>query len=196
MQLCLTKWKCFFLFLLLLNSISNAQSKKEIKKYKISSTTETLTEWVAGKEVSRTELSEIYDNNGNVIESTEYNKDGSFKKKESRKYNKSGEITEEVKYSERGTIISKTIYSYNANNDKVTEQTFDVNGKLVEWIKYGYDSLNQKIFELQLDEQGKVLKKSMYTYTKNGLRKEKKTYNGKEELISVKKYMYNSSSED
>jgi len=60
----------------------------------------------------------------------------------------------------------------------------------------GADSMGEKIFELDLDEKGKTITKSMYVYDKNGLRKEKKIYNAKEELIGVKKYTYKTSGDD
>ena len=171
-------------------SSSFSQSRKEIKKYGIRSTESVITEFVGGKEVTHTDSFEKYDNDGNIIEEVEYNKDGTFKKKYTRKYNKAGEITEEVKYDAKGAIVSKVVTAYNESNDKVNEQTYDGTGKLVEWFKYGYNDLGEKTFELSLDEKGKTIRKSLYVYDKNGLRKERKTFNGRDELIAVKKYNY------
>ncbi|MDQ3049540.1 MAG: hypothetical protein M3Q95_01510 [Bacteroidota bacterium] len=167
-----------------------SQSKKDIKKYNIKSTTVTVVDLAGGKEVSHIETVEKYDKDGNVTEDLEYNKNGTFRKNEIRTYNKAGEITYEAKYDEKGVLLYKLVTTYNVNNDKLTEQKTDGSGKIILWIKYGYDSMGDKIFELELDEKGKTLKKSMFTYDKNGLRKEKKIYNGKEELIAIKKYTY------
>src|SRR3954470_16270865 len=106
---------------LLIGVSASAQSKKEIKKFKIKSTTVVATEIVDGKEKSRTDSYEKYDNSGNVTEVEEYNKDGSFKKKESHKYNKNNDPTEEVIYDEKGNVKSKTVTEYNSNKDKVAE---------------------------------------------------------------------------
>ncbi|HMT29840.1 MAG TPA: hypothetical protein PKD91_11220, partial [Bacteroidia bacterium] len=122
-----------------------AQSKKDLKKFKIKSTTEVVTDFQNGKETSHTERIEKYDSDGNLIEESEFNKDGSFKKKETRKFNKAGEVVEEIKFNAAGAIITKEVTSYNENNDKVNEQTVDGSGKILEWNKYGYDSLGEKI---------------------------------------------------
>ena len=176
--------------LLLSAGFSFGQSKKEIRKFKIRSTTSTITETVNGKDVTRTDSYEKYDADGNVIEEVSYNKDGGVEKKVTRKYNKAGDVTEESKFNGKGEPQSRTVTVYNDSGNKTSEQTFDGTGKMTEWYKFGYNDLQEKIFELSLDEKGKPIKKSLYIYDKNGLRTEKKTYNAKEELVSVKKYTY------
>ena len=175
---------------LLSTGLSLGQSKKEIRKFKIRSASTTITETVNGKETTRNDSYEKYDAEGNVIEEVAYNKDGSTEKKITRKFNKAGDITEESKFNGKGELQSRTVTVYNDSGNKTSEQTFDGNGKMTEWLKFGYNDLQEKLFELSLDEKGKPIKKSLYVYDKNGLRTEKKTYNSKEELISVKKYTY------
>ncbi len=189
-----TTYRVSLLLLLFIPLMGLSQGRKELKKYKIKAKTEVVTDFVNGKEQVHNELLEKYDADGNTIESIEYNKDGTFKKKETRKYNKSGDVTEESRFDAAGTLLKKTVFTYNENSDKTSEQTVDGSGKVVDWMKSGYNSLGEKIFELQLDEKGKTLRKSMFTYDKNSLKKEKKVYDGNDVLISVKKYNYKTTS--
>src|SRR3990170_6499487 len=104
----------FFLVLLLLSCNSSfAQSKKEVKKLKIKSSTVTITEMVDGKEKTFNETYQKFDNSGNEVEDVEYNKDGTFKKKETRKYNKSNDVIEDIVYDEKENIKKKTLTEYN-----------------------------------------------------------------------------------
>jgi len=167
-----------------------SQSRKEIKKYGLRSVSTSTTINIAGKQHTYTDSFERFDREGNIIEEVVYNTDGTIKKKEVRKYNKAGKLLEESKFAEKGILVSKQILLYNSANDKISEQLLDGSGKIKEWIKYGYNDLNEKIYENQLDETGKVIKKSVYTYDKNGLRKERKVYNSNDELISVRKYTF------
>ncbi len=65
--------------LLVLFSLSAfSQSKKEIKKYKLKSTTVTVTDATSSK--TQKESFEKYDGNGNVIEEEEYSKEGAYVK--------------------------------------------------------------------------------------------------------------------
>ena len=96
--------KTYITTLLLLITIISAgfsQSKKEIKKLKIKSSVVTVTETIDGKEKTFTESSQKWDKNSNVIEDIEYNKNGTFKKKESKKFNKNNDPTEEIIYDEK-----------------------------------------------------------------------------------------------
>src|SRR5690348_2185184 len=123
-----------FSSLFLVHCSAIGQSRKDIKKFGIKSTTETVVEYVNGKEVSHIESIEKFDKEGNVIEDTEYNKDHTFKKKESRTYNKAGDVLQEIRYDEKGNLISKHVYTYNDANDIASEQKTDANGKIIEWI--------------------------------------------------------------
>src|SRR5436190_1261884 len=83
----------------LLCSITFAQNKKEVKKYKIKSGTETLTETIDGKEKTFTESFQKFDKSGNPTEEIEYNKDGTFKKNEKRTTDVNGNVIAIKKYS-------------------------------------------------------------------------------------------------
>jgi uncharacterized protein YkuJ len=184
------------MLVVLLPLVVTAQGKKTVKKFNLKSTTVNTTDYSDGKERTFTESIEKFDKEGNVIEDTEFNKDGTFKKKETRIYNKAGDITQECHYDKNDALINKLVITYNDNNDKLSEQKTDGNGKIISWVKYGYDAMGEKIFELELDEKGKTITKSLFSYDSKGLKKEKKVYDGNEVLLSVKKYTYKTTGDD
>ena len=83
---------------------SFSQSKKEVKKLGIQSSTTVVTESIDGKEKTRTDMSQKFDKGGNVTELIEYNKDGSIKKKEAHTYNKNNDVTEEIVFDDKGNV--------------------------------------------------------------------------------------------
>lgn len=148
-----------FAFLLVGNT-TIAQSKKDIKKNKIGSLT--VTETSGSKTINDSKTT--YDENGEVIEKSEYNKDGILKKTMKYKMNNLGDVVQEEEYDEKNSLKEKTIISYNASGDKKDELVYDSNNKLV--------------------------KKHVYVYDKKGLKTERKTYDASGKLISSKKYTY------
>ena len=114
--------KYFFVIVLMFALLSSvvAQKKKEIKKLKIKSVKTMVTEMVDGKETTRQDMFERFDNNGNRTEETAYNKDGSFKKKETAKYNRENDKTEEVHYDEKGLVTKKTTFEYDDDEKRIS----------------------------------------------------------------------------
>jgi hypothetical protein len=153
----------FILFLLVATSIA-AQSKKDIRENKIVSETSTITVTESGKESTYKDSYTVYDKIGNVTEQTEYNKDGTIKRKETNKFN--------------------------ANKDKTEEVVFDGKDKTTHKTTFFYNSGGQKIGEIEYDGSGNILKQSMIIYNANGFKTEKKTYDANKKLISTKKFTY------
>jgi hypothetical protein len=151
------------LFLIVITTVT-AQSKKDIRENKIGSETSTITLTENGKEVTYKDTYTVYDKNGNVTEQTEYNKEGTIKRKETNKYNANKDKTEEVVYDGKDNTTRKTTYFYNSNG--------------------------QKIGEIEYDGSGKIIKQSMITYNADGFKTEKKTYDANKKLISTKKFTY------
>lgn len=190
------------LFLLTFFGTGFSQSKKEIKKNKILSVTEWTIKMEDGKEITYKESYTAYDKNGNVTENTEYNKDGSIKKKETAVYdNLKGKIVQETKYEDKTKIsvnkddkqkdfFKKTVYKYNANNDKTEEQEFDSTNKLTKKKQYSYNSKGERILETTYDGENKLLKKTVYTYNSKSLLVEKKTYDASNQMETEKKFDY------
>ena len=142
----------------------SAQSKKDIRENKIVSETSNITTIENGKEVTYKDSYILYDKNGNIAEETEYNKDGTIKRKETNKYNANKDKTEEVVFDGKDKTTRKTTFYYNANG--------------------------QKIGEIEYDGSGKIEKQSMIIYNANGFKTEKKTYDANKKLISTKKFTY------
>jgi hypothetical protein len=157
------KLLAFTIFCTTISAVS-AQSKKDIRENKIISETSNITAVENGKEVTYKDSYIVYDKNGNVTEETEYNKDGSIKRKETNKYN--------------------------ANKDKTEEMVFDGKDKTTHKTTFFYNSGGQKIGEIEYDGDGKILKQSMIIYNANGFKTEKKTYDANKKLISTKKFTY------
>ena len=153
------KMKTQLIFLSFIFSIltltSFSQSKKEVKKLGIKSSVTVVTESIEGKEKTRTDMSQKFDKNGNVIELIEYNKDGSIKKKEAQTYNKNNDITEELIFDEKGNLKKKITTEYNSNKDKTFETTSDANGKLLEKTQHGYNAKGDRSYEITMDEKGR-----------------------------------------
>ena len=188
-------FRSLLLLLALLPSILFAQKRKEIKKYKIKSVTEWTTLYESGK-VSATFKSQYtaFNKEGKTIEDTEFNRDGTLKKKETVTYNKNSDKVEETKFDneqsqpkEKGT--KKISYSYNGDNEKTEEIRF-LENKMVKKSVFQYNSLGEKTAELIYDENSKLKKKHLFIYNGQSLKIENKVYNGQDVLESVKKYTY------
>mgnify|MGYP003595506981 CR=1 FL=1 len=189
------KFLLFALFVLAINSY--AQSSKKVKNFRIKSTTEWITVY-NGEEKSeaRKDTYTAFDKDGNTIEKTEFNKDGSIKKKETAKFDSKGNILEEISFDSKPEKDSKesnykkVTYKYNSTDDKTEENVYDNEGKLIKKTVFTYNRNGDKSAEVSMDASGKVLKKSIYTYDAKGLKAERKTYNGDNALESIKKYEY------
>jgi hypothetical protein len=153
------------LFLLTLSlSAGYAQSKKEIKKYDIQATTITLTDYVDGKELARTDSYEKYDKHGNVLE--------------------------EINYDKAGRIKEKIVRKFNRFDDKVEEVTVDADNRQLSREVYQFNELGEKVGELKYDSKNTLVSRAVYTLDRRGLKTEKKTYDPKGTLLQLKKYKY------
>lgn len=153
-----------FLLLSLTAGMGYAQSKKDIKQYDILDLTETITDYVDGKELTRTDAYKKFDKHGNVLEEVNYDKTGRFKEKVVRRFNRFDDKTEEITYDAANRQLRRETYQYNELGEKIGEQEFDGKNALVS--------------------------KSVFTNDRRGLKTEKKTYDSRGNLIQVKKYKY------
>lgn len=155
--------KFFCLWTVLTPIVLFAQSKKEVKENKIKSTLESVTIIENGKETTYKDTYTEFDKNGNIIAQTEYNRDGTIKRKVTSKYDSFKNKTEELEY-EGNHLVRKRLFSYNGNGEKTLQVTYDGSGKL--------------------------LKKEVFIYNNKGLRSEKKIYDATNNLIETHKYIY------
>ncbi len=183
----------YLLMLAFIPSILFAQSKKEVQKYKIKSVTEWTTIYKDGKETPayKSEFT-AFNKEGKTTETTQFNPDGSVKRKETTTYDKNDNKIEETKLDndqqkEKGT--KKITYTYNKNNEK-TEEIHYLENKMIKKSVYIYNPLGEKITELNFDETFHLIKKHTYKYSAQSLKIEIKILNGQDVLESVKKYVY------
>ncbi len=141
-----------------------SQSKKDIRNNKIVSETAVITITESGKEISYKDSYTLYDKNGNVIEQTEYNRDGSIKNKETNKFDANKNKIETTEYNEKDKTTTKTTFVYDKNDNK--------------------------ILETEYDNKGKIIKQSAYIYNNKGFKTEKRTVDGNKKLIAIKKHTY------
>jgi len=172
-----------------------SQSKKEVKNYKIKSLTEWITITENGKEIKYKDSFISWDKNGNITEKTDYNRDGTIKKKETAVFdsngNKIGETLFDLKTpADKIDKNEKFTYKYDMEDNKIEEVEYDGSGKVLTKKLSSYNSYNQKTVEVTYDGNGKITKKSVYLYNSKGLRVEKKDYNVTNILQSVKTYIY------
>lgn len=190
--------KTFITLLFVVTSISlSAQSRKQIKEMKIKNCTEMTTLYEGGKETSTYKSGfRTFDKEGNTTEDTEYNQDGSVKRKETAKYSGKDKIEEVV--DERGDkeagnsskSYKKTTYKYNTDGDKIEEVEYDGAGAVVKKTTYAYNKNKDKQFEMVYDGTGKLIKKTVYGYDAKGLKISKSIYGPGDVLIKMVKYTY------
>src|ERR1035437_3027061 len=101
-----------FLFIVSSEEKVFSQNKKEIQRNTIKSTTESVTETVAGEEVTYKDTYSTFDKKGDVLEEIKYNHDGTIYKKVTTKYDNSKNKIEEIQYDGNGTMEKKQLCSY------------------------------------------------------------------------------------
>jgi|ERR1035437_3820722 hypothetical protein len=150
-----------FSFLLLVSSQGEvfSQKKKEIKLNKIKTTTESITETNAGKEVTYKDTYSSFDKNGNILEEIKYNSDGTIKKKTVTKYDNFKNKIEETEYDGNGNVVKKQQCAYNSKGDKILEEEYDGNNKLTQKTVYIINSKGLRV-EKRVYDSNNVLKKS------------------------------------
>jgi hypothetical protein len=177
-----------------------AQSKKKLKELKVKTSTETVTLYKDGKQTSsyKSEYN-VYDKDGNTTQKTEYNADGTVKRKETRKYsgdNKIEEVTEHPNDADNNSgddaqkKYKKTTWKYNSSGDKTEEAEYDAAGALVEKKTYVYNKNGDLQFEMEYDASGLLVKKTAYGYDTKGLKTEKKVYGANDVLEKSITYTY------
>ncbi len=73
-----------------------------------------------------------YDSNGNQIEWSMYNSDGSLESKTIYKYDSNGNIIEESGYYSDGSLLLKSIYKYDSKNRIIESISYDLESKFGE----------------------------------------------------------------
>ncbi|MCU0432280.1 MAG: hypothetical protein MUC87_02360 [Bacteroidia bacterium] len=179
----------------------SAQSKKDIRLYKIKGVTETTVVYEGGKEVAnyRSEIKK-FDKEGNTIENITYNRDGSVRRKEAAKYSgkdKVEELVQDVNNQKKndednddGAKYKHTTSKYNSTGDKTEEVWYNEKGAVIKKELYTYNARGDRLTETTYDAAGKVTRKTVYTYDAKGLKTDKKVYGPGDVLQKHVKYTY------
>lgn len=175
----------------------SAQSRKLIKELKVKNCTENTTVYEGGKEtVTYKSGFRTFDKEGNTTEDTEYNQDGSVKRKETAKYSGKDKIEEVV--DERGDKepaspnknYKKTTYKYNGDGEKTEEVDYDASGAVIKKTTYTYNKNKDKQFEVVYDASGRMTKKTVYGYDSKNLKISRSIYGPGDVLLKLVKYTY------
>ena len=105
-------------------------------------------------------------------------------------YNNEGEITKQTNYDKEGKLKSITKYKYNKKGDVIEETEYNDKNILKEKKEIKYNIIHKKTEEIISNKDNIVLKKIVFTYNTNGLKKERKSYDSLNNLISTKNYNY------
>lgn len=192
-----------YLFICLFLNYSFGQSKKDIKENKIKSVTEFVTVSENGKEITYKASYIAFNKKGDVVEETEFTKNGTIKKRETKKYDINDNKTEETLFElkekkapktapEKVEITNlKTVLKYNAHNDKIEITELDAtNSKLITRQLFFYNNKGEKDKEETYDAENRIIKKAVFYYNNKGLKTEKKNFNENNILEVTKKYVY------
>lgn len=174
----------------------SAQSKKLLKELKVKNCTENTTIYENGKETTYKSAYRVFDKDGNTTEDTEYNQDGSVKRKETAKYsgkNKTEEVIDErgdKETSTAGKTYKKTTWKYDNDGDEIEQVEYDEKGNVTKKTTYAYNKNKDKLYEVIYDGKGALIKKIAYGYDTKGLKISKTTYGPGDVVLKVVKYTY------
>lgn len=163
-----------------------AQKERQVKKYNLTSSTETLVD-----SLGKNKLSEIkkFDERGNLIFIEKYSKKGTLKEKNEYKYSNKDLLIEEINYSEKGEINEIIKHSYNLDL-LVKSEYFNAKNEFLFEIETKYNGFEEKTEEIKKDKEGKVLERSSYEYDNKGLKTKKITFDKNNKIIETKTYTY------
>lgn len=108
-----------------------------------------------------------YNENGDLILSTEYDAKKEVAKKIKREYNADGKIVLYLETGKEGNQISKTVYQYN-DNGKETKVTFYDGENITGHIEYDYDNQGRRT-KMSEYVKGVLDNYRTYTYDENGV---------------------------
>jgi len=123
----------------------------------------------------------IFNSQGNKIEETCYNSDGSLYSKETYRYDKNGNKIEIDRHESDYILDVKSLYKFNSEGFLIEENRYFSDGSLISKSNYKYDDKGNQIEENKYDSDGSLNSKSIYKYDTKGHKIENKYYdaNGK-----------------
>ena len=133
-----------------------------------------------------------YDKDGNITETSSYDKDGKLRLYSSNKYkyDKDGNMTEEASCNKDGELRNKTKYKYDEEGNLTEEDLYNKDGELRNKTKYKYDEDGNLIEDIHYTKDGKLWYKTKYKYDKDSNLTESNQYNKVGDLEYKNEYKY------
>jgi hypothetical protein len=150
-----------FALLLFFTAPAFAQSKKSIKKNGVRSVS--IVDLENGRNLNSHRV--VYNKDGEMVEETDYDKEGNLKWVKKYKYNGDGDVIEEEENDTKNNKVEKHVYKYSSLGEKTEEQVWDGTGKIVKTHYYAYDGRGLKVERKTVDATGKTIAVKKYTYT-------------------------------
>lgn len=189
------KFSLLFFALIISQTSTLAQSKKEVRNYGISSFVETRILYENGVESKRLiKEKKAWNKNGQLILDEQYSKNGEIQSRETFVWNKDAlieetsenyrkeksakkefvkksyslqkkKVIEEKVFNEKNELMRRVTYLYNRFGDKIEEQEFSPSNELTKKVVYLYNKKGLRIEKAELDSRGIVTEKTLYEYS-------------------------------
>jgi hypothetical protein len=170
----------FIQLLICFSLVAQAQSKKQVREYKIKSVAETKITYDNGTENSRYVRERLgWDKKGKLILEERFQPNGDLVYRETYVY-KGNQIVEETQeYPKKKRSVDKAEYLRTVNTykgeDKIIEEDYDKSNNLIVKRVSIFNRFGDKIEEIEYSPKNEILSKTTYQYDKRGLKTEKLT---------------------
>ena len=169
-----------FCFLIVFFGTSLAQSKKQVKEYKIKGVSETKVTYVNGVETSSYVREKLaWDKQGKLILEERFQQNGDLLYRETYIYKKNQVVEETQEYPKKKRSVDKSEYVKTVNTykgeDKIIEEDFDRDNNMIVKRVNVFNRFGDKVEEIEYSAKDEVLSKTTFLYDKRGLKTEKLT---------------------
>ncbi len=130
------------------------------------------------------------DENGNLLEKSYFNSNGSLRTKYTYKYDSSNNKIEVNEFDQNGTLIFQDKNVYNSNNFLIEKLQFEKDTVLYYKSIFAYDTLGNLIKKIETGYEGEFKQWELYEYRKGDLLIEKQNLDSDSNLISRIIYSY------
>lgn len=133
----------------------------------------------------------IYNPDGNIRESVEYNDKGDFDCKLVSKFDSFGNKVLKTYFGADNLIVRKFAMRYDAEGNQIEFKNINADETISLWTKFTYDKKRNLISHASLNSEGQVLSVTDLSYDKKGRLREETSRNAKGEFNHRTVYSYN-----
>jgi len=109
-----------------------------------------------------------------------------------KQYNFAGYLLESSEYNPDGSLMQKEIFAYDKNNNKITELLYTEDDKIDQQIETKYNTLNLPVKTLIKNEKGKTLQKTTCQYNEKNEMTQQAGYDDRGKMTEKSYYSYDS----